>query len=241
MITKPYNIFELDISNGLKALPVGTAGGYISLLEAPTNANVKIHLNEREADGIPLKAYHAIEATNIEQIFVTADAVADEKITIVQSIHSDSFKMITPASDVNVDEVTQIVKPVENGIYTADALTQLDKIINPYNIPIISGGIYDGTYTTLLDATLNCDKIKINLWCGLENSGRLKTDGILELYINDILIIGTGAYSINERNDSGLAQIELEVNQSDNIKIKGATYDDTTKSNYSIQKYTLKP
>lgn len=109
MTKKPYNVFELSIDTGLDAVACGTAGGYISLLEAPTNANVQIHLNDRAADPIPLKAYHAVEATEIERIFVSADAVANAKIKLVQAKRSQDFKMITPASDVNVDSINKIL------------------------------------------------------------------------------------------------------------------------------------
>jgi len=241
MVTKPYNIFELDISNGLKALPVGTAGGYISLLEAPTNAHVKIHLNEREADGIPLKAYHAIEATNIEQIFVTADAVADEKITIVQSIHSDSFKMITPASDVNVDEVTQIVKPVENGIYTTDALAQLDKIMNPYLPPTsISGESNSTDQVDILDYTPTCDKIRVNLNITRKELVRSygRSVGIV-LAVDGIYISKAWLY-IEEHNTAN-AYIELENIKNKNIVVTFLTDNDVDYGSYYIQEYTLKP
>lgn len=106
---KNYNIINLSIENALTAVPAGTAGGYIALLDAPTNANVRIHLNEQMADGIPLKPYHAIEANGIEKIFISANAVAGGTIKIIQAVLSKDFRMVTPASDVNVDTITKIL------------------------------------------------------------------------------------------------------------------------------------
>lgn len=106
---KNYNVINLSIENGLNAVPIGTAGGYISVLEAPTNANVRIHLNDQQAAGIPLKAYHSIEAENINMIFVSADAVAGATIKILQASQSKDFKLIMQASDVNVDNITKIL------------------------------------------------------------------------------------------------------------------------------------
>jgi hypothetical protein len=106
---KNYNIFKLSIDNGLKSLQVGTAGDYILLLSAPALANVSIQLNENTADKIPLKAYHAINAKDTDTIFVSADAVAGETITLAQAPTSGDFQMITPASDVNIGTVTKIL------------------------------------------------------------------------------------------------------------------------------------
>ncbi len=98
-------MITLSIDASLNRVQIGTAGGYIKLLDAPTSANVFIHLNEQNADGIPLKAYHAIEATNIEKIYVSCNAVAGATITIVQANSSTDFKMITPASDISLDKL----------------------------------------------------------------------------------------------------------------------------------------
>lgn len=106
---KNYNVINLSIENGLNTVPIGTAGGYISVLEAPTNANIRIHLNDQMADGIPLKAYHSIEAENINKIFVSADAVSGGTIKILQASQSKDFKLIMPASNVNVDTITKIL------------------------------------------------------------------------------------------------------------------------------------
>ena len=105
---KNYNIIPLSIDNGLNAVQIGTAGGYIRLLEAPATAEVYIHLNEKNADPIPLKVYHAIEATGIEKIFVTCNTVAGGIIKIVQADIADKFRMITPASTISVSEIGKI-------------------------------------------------------------------------------------------------------------------------------------
>lgn len=153
MESKNYNIIKKSINNGLTAEPIGTAGGYVALLSAPTNANVRIHLNDRNADAIPLKNYHAIEATEVKKIFVSADAVTGEAIEIVQAHNSKDFRMITPASDVNIDEISG---------YSASLITALDKISNPYQNAITTiVETVSTTDITLLNKTLASDKIKV--------------------------------------------------------------------------------
>lgn len=148
----PYNRIQMSIENGLKRATLGTMGGYIQLLESPPGANVRIHINEKNSDGIPLKNYHAIEADDIERVFVSADAVANGSIVFLQS-SKQKFRLITPASDINVDEV---------GSYSDVALTALDKIFNRFLTPefLSLNSSTNGT-TQILNKLLDSDKIML--------------------------------------------------------------------------------
>ena len=231
MRTKNYNIIPLSIDNGLNAVQVGTAGGYIRLLEAPAAANVFIHLNESNADPIPLKVYHAIEATDIERIFVTCNAVPGETIKIVQANKAEDFKMITPASDVKLQSL---------GSYESVALEQLDKIINPYNHPsFIYGETSSSSQVTLIDKTLECDKIKVILNFGRDTHSNNRFDGLIYTHIDGNFIASCG---MNENaNGQPFGVFELENIRGRQLKIVGSVSGDTDcTASFTLQEYTLK-
>lgn len=126
---KNYNTIRLSIDKGLSDVKCGTAGDYVMLLDAPAIANVRVKLNDQSSDEIPLKTYHSIEAKGIDVIYVSADAIENETITIVQAKSSNEFKMITPASDVNLKEVSSFsdfavsqLKFVPDGKATVNAI-----------------------------------------------------------------------------------------------------------------------
>ncbi len=231
MKTKNYNLIPLSIENGLNAVQIGTAGGYIRLLDAPATANVEIHLNEKNADPIPLKVYHAIEATNIERIYVTCNAVAGGVIKIVQANTAADFRMITPASDVKLSTL---------GGYETTALEQLDKIINPYQKPIsTNGGGELTTLTTVFSKTVTCDKIKV-YFSGIRNDNAFFLSGSCQLFLNGNVILTGGGINDSAGRDSGNNNGEFFVNSGDLIEIKILT----SASHYmffNIEEYTLKP
>jgi hypothetical protein len=231
MHSKNYNLIPLSIDQGLNRVPIGTAGGYIRLLEAPAAANVQIHLNEQNADGIPLKTYHAIEATNIEKIFVSCNAVPGEKITVVQANTAKDFKMVTPASDVKLSSL---------GSYESVALDQLDKIINPYNLLTKYSGDYVQTSeTTVLSKTLQCDKLKIIL-SGYWN-GYGFNDGGVTVKINGNRVLASGGYGdSNGGRNNGRVDTEIKVTRGDTLDIDIFSRDADHHGIFYIEEYTLK-
>lgn len=232
LITKNYNIIPLSIDQGLDHVPVGTAGGYIRLLEAPASANVLIHLNDRNADGIPLKTYHAIEATNIEKIFVTCNALAGEQIKIVQANTSEDFKMVTPASDVKLSSL---------GSYESLALSQLDKIINPYNHPIVTQGYSNasGALVQFSKTTLS-DMIKFNISINCNDGSYNGGDGVVEIRKNGNIVFSVSNSNVAPTDNSKTG--EFFCKSGDLVEIYSYNGDNSINKNisYYIEEYKLK-
>lgn len=229
---KTINTISLSIDTALNRVPFGTGGGYIRLLSGPTGANVKIHLNDKNADGIPLKTYHAIEASDINNVFISCNAVPGETIKIVQAKTSKDFRMITPASDVNIENI---------GGYESNALAQLDKIMNPYQAEVLTSfAVVSAINTTLFSKVLTCDKIEVNF-----NSG-----GVAKGNIGDLYLVIDGAtvfrqYRINDAIYSGEYSFPNEKAVFENVKGKTVTIhgmNNSSNTMYSyIKEYTLKP
>jgi len=231
MHSKNYNLIPLSIDQGLNRVPIGTAGGYIRLLEAPAAANVQIHLNEQNADGIPLKTYHAIEATNIEKIFVSCNAVPGEKITVVQANTAKDFKMVTPASDVKLSSL---------GMYESTALEQLDKILNPYyQTKVNVGTASNSSATTIFSKTMECDKIKVYLTGAFVKvgSGGFQ-NGSASLIVDGVECISSGGY--NGTSGSGTAFIEIEDIKGKTVEIKSYENSSSYLTTFLISEHTLK-
>ncbi len=234
MQSKNYNLIPLSIDKELKSVQIGTAGGYIRLLEAPAAAKVYIHLNESNADPIPLKVYHAIEATNIERIFVSCNAIPGEKITLVQANKTQDFKMVTPASDVNLAAL---------GSYESLALSQLDKIINPYGIPIVTVlNDSSDTYTTIFSKTLDCDKIEITITSSRNNKNGLympsyTCDAIIE---SNCFLCANAAYDTDNRGWQSIFKASIEKSKNKKLEIKNITYDGISTTSIIIKEYYLK-
>jgi len=225
-----YNIVRKSINDGLNKEPIGN-GGYIKLLEAPTSAEVLIHLNEQNTDGIPLKAYHSIEADGIERVYISCNAVVGETIQIAQAKSSNELKIITPVSDIAVEEI---------GGYSATALSLLDKTINPYELTNTThGASTSAALVTLLEKTLSCDKIKINFSIlGNFADGyyfiRFSLDGV---NIGSVGVHRTSTHTFNAEQNY---EIELEDIKNKLLNIHGDS-DGTNEILYTLREYTLKP
>ena len=235
MHSKNYNLIPLSIDQGLNRVPIGTAGGYIRLLEAPAAANVQIHLNEQNADGIPLKTYHAIEATNIEKIFVSCNAVTGEKITVVQANTAKDFKMVTPASDVKLSSL---------GSYESVALDQLDKVINPYLMPKITSDSFASstTTTTVIQKSLNCDKIRISAAAFKRYGNGTPLDSSLAVFMIDNVPIGIigGYVNSDSRHFSSNLNLELIGVRGKELKVDWEAANDDRTLGILLEEYELK-
>lgn len=234
--TKNYNLIPLSIENGLNAVQIGTAGGYIRLLDAPSAANVEVHLNEKNADPIPLKVYHAIEATDIERIYVTCNAVAGGVIKIVQANTAADFKMVTPASNVALSAL---------GSYEPTALEQLDKIINPYQSPIYTSGYWQSTTTDTLvfSKTFTCDKVNIKASVtSIYISGSNIDVSRVRIMLDGVLISSLGGWA----DSSGRSFQTNDKTIIENVKNKTIEVYFVSDKTYkylgiTIEEYTLKP
>lgn len=233
MKTKNYNVIPLSIDKGLDGVQVGTAGGYIRLLEAPATAEVFIHLNDKQADGIPLKVYHAIEATDIERIFVTCNAIPGETIKIVQANTAENFKMVTPASDVKLSAL---------GSYESVALDQLDKIINPYVLDTVSAGTNNNTTEAVfLSKTTTADKLRVRLIASSQSISFLYSNSKIRIEINGTPYAFAGGFHDNYRMQIIYINEEILCKSGDLIEIIGSSYDTGQYTHFVLEEYTKKP
>lgn len=243
-----YNIIPLDISDGLDNHSISAGKTYLILLSAPSGANVKIRLDSNEADQIPLDTNYGIKFDKATQIYVSADAVAGESISIGVSDTSVGDFEVFPSPTVDqidtIGEVTTLA-----GISTA-LNTALDKIINPYNPPtIIKGETNSSSLTTLHSATLNCDKIVIDFMGGSDKGNSSSYDnGMIEVYLGSSIVARNNNVNLgqgdNSRINANQSQTHIEINTT-NIKtteslIIKAKAGGSRYSHFILQKFTLK-
>lgn len=149
-----YNVATIDISSGLVDHEISSGQDYFILLDAPTNANVTVKLNENTAPAIPIKEYWQFKSKDVQNIYLSCDAVSGESIKYGQA---DGNLEITTNPVINsIDTITSLTD-------VGASATNLDKIINPYEAPVIT--IADNTSSTSADminiSSLDCDKIRI--------------------------------------------------------------------------------
>ena len=225
---KNYNIINKSIDIGLRAEPIGN-GGYIKILEAPTSADILIHLNDSNADGIPLKAYHSIEAKDIDNVYISCNAVPNATLKIAQSKTALDFKIVTPVSDIAVDEI---------GGYSPTALALLDKVINPYGLPTFSGVEYsNGVSATVLNKVLTSDKILFTPYFPYPNNASIHN---IYIYLDGVKAGSYIMYYSGASYSAPLNQLIFE-----NVRGKTLTIDMKTQDGYTIaismQEFALKP
>jgi hypothetical protein len=161
-----YNVVDISINDGLKNYEIASNKSYIHLLSSPAGANVKIKFNSNMGDEIPLKENYAIESSEIEKIYISADSVPDGYIKLGQSNNSKGFKIITAPTINQIEELGSI------NSFGTNLLNSLDKIINPYDFNN-SIRTYNNTTSesevTLINKTLTCDLIELSL-IGYDNT-----------------------------------------------------------------------
>ncbi len=234
-----YNVFDLDISNGLHNFPISAGRNYLILLDAPFDANVRVKLNDNNADDIPIKKDFAIEMKGNTEIYISADAIPDAKIKIGQSSNAEDFHIVTSASLHSI---------ISN--FGTDALTQLDKIINPYRLSgTIQAAADYNTETSLLNLVLDCDKIVLNLTRSSNASIKSAIDKItgrhgIYAFLNNKCIAGL---EVDEKWNYNLkSDIVVESVRNSNLQILGICEGNTTnfgsrdEISYILQKYSLK-
>ncbi len=233
-----YNVFDLDISNGLHNFPISAGRNYLILLDAPFDANVRVKLNDNNADDIPIKKDFAIEMSGNTEIYISADPIPGAKIKIGQSSNAKDFHIVTSASLHSV---------IAN--FGTDALTQLDKIINPYRLSgtIQGDSSWIGSVVSLFNMTLDCDKIVLTLVRDNKkfiNIGTVSAEHAVYAYLNDKPIAGLEC--IKDWNMDMNNSITVESVRGMTLHIMGriATASENTDTSdrigYILQKYTLK-
>ena len=241
-----YNVFNLSLNNGLENHAISSGKDYIILLKAPVNANVKVRLNSNQGDLIPLKENYAIKASNVKEIFITADIVENEVITIGQSNSVDGFEIIT-APTINSIEEIGILKEVQKvSSFDNTLLTQLDKIINPYEYSGLISGSFNGNTSLfeVLNIIIPCDKIIVNLQAPFDfNSGKgVDARGLIYLFLDNevITLADANTYSPNYSSNNKLTNFVIEGCKGKNLVLKGVGTTTTKKGYYSLQKFNLK-
>ncbi len=234
-----YNVFDLDIGNGLHNFPISAGRNYLILLDAPFDANVRVKLNDNNADDIPIKKDFAIEMSGNTEIYISADPIPGAKIKIGQSSSTKDFHIVTSPSLHSV---------IAN--FGTDALNQLDKIINPYRL---SGTIQGdtslhGSVVSLFNMTLDCDKIVLTLVRDnkkFQNIGTIATEHAIYAYLNDKPIAGLEC--IKEWNLDMNNSITVESVRGMALHIlgriamgSGENVGESDRIGYILQKYTLK-
>lgn len=101
-----YNVVPLDITNGLNNREIASSFNYLMLLEAPSNANVRIRLNDNTADEIPLKANSSIQVSEVTKIFISADSVIDGRILIGQA-NTNQLKINPTPNIARIEEIAE--------------------------------------------------------------------------------------------------------------------------------------
>lgn len=156
----PFNPIRMDTTTAISNEQRGNDGDYIILASSPAGSNVRIRLNDNTGPEIEMHNRYAVRAKGINRFFVTADAVAGGEIIFYQSDSIEDFELITPPQAV--EEVASL---------GADALTQLDKIMNPYNSTSTLVESSATTLTTILSKVLTVDKIELFLDSGIYCTG----------------------------------------------------------------------
>ncbi len=237
-----YNVFDLDISNGLHNFPISAGRNYLILLDAPFDANVRVKLNDNNADDIPIKKDFAIEMSGNTEIYISADPIPGAKIKIGQSSSAKDFHIITSAS------LHSIISNFGN-----DALAQLDKIINPYQLTgTIQGSSTYNTQTSLINIVLDCDKIILNLSRSSQGSSSAPIDNIkgrhgIYAFLNNKCIAGlevNKVWNLNLKSDIVVESIRNATLQivgicegNSNSDVNRIAEDEVS---YILQKYSLK-
>jgi hypothetical protein len=134
-----------NISNGLvnDEIDILGQGGYLFIQECPLSANAKIRFNSNYGSPIAIERNVTIRADGVKKVFLTCDAVENEKIVILQSKNDKRFEYI-PALKLNnkvdigtVDEIKSFSPEAELNVksesivqyFSDDAINQLKQIL----------------------------------------------------------------------------------------------------------------
>jgi hypothetical protein len=144
-----YSVIKKKIDGGLNDAVVDIVGqgNYFILQYAPSNAEVKIRINNNLNPQILLMANSGFEAINTKKLFISTNKDAVGEITIIQSKSSEHFRYIPPVAgkfDIGtVDSVKNVesvnilhtVKNIENILNGGgDNTLTFDKLIKDYKI-----------------------------------------------------------------------------------------------------------
>jgi hypothetical protein len=144
-----YNIAQQNITEGLKDFEISSSQDYFIMLEAPTNANIRVKLNSVTAHEIPIKENWQFSSKDVNKMYLSCDPVEG---AIIKYGQADGNLEIKPNPTINkIDLITNI------GNFESPLLSQLDKIINPYDsIELLNGQIIISSATDIININ-SCD------------------------------------------------------------------------------------
>lgn len=237
---KPYNIFNLNIHNGLKDHQIANGMDYLILLSVPTNANVTVKIDDINASEIPLRENYALVSKKVDKLYINCNAVENENIKLGQSDTVEDFQLITSPTindieSINIINNVEKVKDFDNAL-----LSKFDKIVNPYETAVLTPfWVHSNSRVTVLEKVLNCDKIIIDYIGAIFTAdSNAQQNGNAIVYLDNEMIDTSGGYGGNA--GTGKHHIELENIRGKTLKITHYSYSTDYDTMGTLQEFTLK-
>ncbi|WP_345984321.1 hypothetical protein WCX49_06700 [Sulfurimonas sp. HSL-1656] len=238
---KPYIIIPKSITNGLKDVEIGTAGGYLVVLDAPALANITVKLNDQNNDPIPLEKFQGIEAKGVTKVFVSADAVAGGIIKLAQAKTAEDFRILTQISQVDINSLggyDQNALDQLTAAFSASLPAVLDKVVDKYDLPQNHRASTNaGTLTILFDFYADCDKMTVRMFCYNTSPDTLYWGNVVAYYDSEIVANA----SVKTFTDQPYIEFTIENCRGKHLVISGISGNGTfTKVGCMLSLYTLK-
>lgn len=171
---------ELDGFDGLSDLG---AGNTIVFTTIPAGVNVYFAIDNNSQSKIQALQGMQIKTTH-GGIYFTTIGTSSESMVLAHWA-SDDMEIITPP--ISTFESL-------NG-FGLTAFNQLEKAMNPYNLPTTTKFSSSASVATnILSKTLNCDMIELTLTGGLAPTNG-SVNGVISVYIDGVLSIQNGGYN----------------------------------------------
>lgn len=229
-----YNVASQDISNGLTDFEVSSGQDYFILLSAPTNANVRVKLNSNTAPAIPIYEFWQFKSADLNKLYISADAVAGASITYGQA--DGNVEITTNPQIGSIDSITEVQKVSD---FDTVLIDKLDKVINPYQSSTVTYGESNSTsFVNILQKTITCDKIKINLTSPANKINGYGYWGGIIVTIDGILITSNGVDIFSTSGTINVKNSIIEFN-TENLKNKTLKIDTYSANSSYYTSYLL--
>ncbi len=226
------------------------AGNWLSFGYIPSNVTVYFALDNNSNSKIKALQGLQIQAKHDKVYLWSVGTNATEQMEIMHW-WSDNTKLIMPPSSdfeslnsYGSLALLQMQSVANNAVLSSTALSQFDKIINPYNNPVLKSYNFLATTTdtTVLNTTLTCDKITIKSSAiRLYSTGTPLDNTRAIIYINGAIVSSVGGYADGtgrqwDNNDL----VELEAVNGKSLTIRWISSHTNTYLGVTLQEYTLK-
>ena len=228
---------SIDVSSELENYPLEPCNN-IDVLLIPTGvtAFVSFKRDAPIAHMYPLYTNATCELKSLKG-FVNAETI------YLHTIGTSNTSLELNLSVIDTRQSSFIINKNADKLDITDLIMErFEKAINPYNEPeILSGSYSDTSQAELLNITLNCDKVKINISLfpfATSSGGNWDSAAIIVEFNNAPLLLETKNGG-NWTNDNTFA--EIENCRGKNLRIFGSVKEkNTDKIGFTIQKYTKK-